>query len=159
MMTNVWMPRFGLWYAAWLILTGWSPWDAVVGIPAAALATWAGGILLPPAKRSLALLRVARFTAGFLWQSVAAGLDVAWRVFQPEMPLHPGIVRVAPRLPAGTARLWFLGLASLQPGSLACGVDEEGFLLFHCLDSRGNVERELLELQDVLLKLWEEENG
>ena len=78
------------------------------------------------AGRRLSLLRVARYAAGFVWQSVVAGVDVAWRVFQPRMSLCPGIVRVAPRLPAGPARLLFRGLASLQPGSLACGVDRGG---------------------------------
>jgi multicomponent Na+:H+ antiporter subunit E len=158
-MKKAWIPRFILWYGSWLVLAGWSPLDAVIGIPAAALATWVGLILLPPTGRSLALLRVARYSAGFVWQSVAAGVDVAWRVFQPGMPLHPGIVRVAPRLPAGPARLWFRGLASLQPGSLACGVDREGYLLFHCLDTREDVEGALLRAQDELAKLWREEKG
>jgi multisubunit Na+/H+ antiporter MnhE subunit len=73
------------------------------------------------------------------------------------MPLHPGIVRVAPRLPEGEGRLLFRGLASLQPGSLACGADGEGFLLFHCLDTRDDVEGALSRAQDELVKLWGEE--
>jgi multicomponent Na+:H+ antiporter subunit E len=148
-----------LWYGVWLVLAGWSPWNAGIGIPAAALAAWAGGVLLPPVGRRLAIPRVLRFAAGFLWQSVAAGVDVAWRVFQPRMPLHPGIVRVAPRLPAGPGRLLFRGLASLQPGSLACGVDEEGYLLFHCLDTREDVKGELSRMQDEFAELWKEEQA
>jgi multicomponent Na+:H+ antiporter subunit E len=148
-----------LWYGVWVVVAGWSPWNAVVGIPTAALAAWVGLILLPPGGRRLALLRVARYAVGFLWQSVVAGVDVAWRVCQPRMNLQPGIVRVAPRLPEGSARLMFRGLASLQPGSLACGVDEEGYLLFHCLDTRQDVEGALLRAQDDLSKLWQEETA
>lgn len=151
------MTRFALCYGVWLVLAGWSPWNAGVGIPAAALATWVGMVLLPPGGRRLALLRVLRYAVGFVWQSVAGGIDVAWRVFQPRMPLHPGIVKVAPRIPAGPERLLFRAIASLQPGSLACGVDEEGSLLFHCLDTRGDVEGALCRAQDELAKLWKED--
>jgi multicomponent Na+:H+ antiporter subunit E len=157
MMTRVWLWRFASGYGIWLVLAGWSPWNAVVGIAAAALATWAGVVLLPPAAGRLPVLRVARVAAVFLWQSVAAGVDVAWRVFQPAMPLRPGIVKVAPRLPAGPGRLLFRGLASLQPGSLACGVDEDGYLLFHCLDTREDVEGALSRLQDEIAGWWKEE--
>jgi multicomponent Na+:H+ antiporter subunit E len=156
-MKNAWIPRFLLWFGIWLVMAGWSPWNAVVGVAAAALAAWAGGILLPPAGRRLSLVRVSRFAAGFVWQSVAGGVDVAWRVFQPKMPLRPGIVRVAPRLAAGTPRLLFRGLASLQPGSLACGVDDEGYLLFHCLDTREDVEGALSRMQDEFAGLWKED--
>lgn len=149
--------RAMLWYGLWLILAGWSPVNAVVGIPAAVIAAWAGMKLLPPAGRRVAVLRLPRFAAGFLWQSVVAGVDVAWRVFRPRMPLHPGIVKVAPTLPDGTPRLVFRAVASLQPGTLACGVDEEGNLLFHCLDTRGEAAAELARAQDELAALWKED--
>lgn len=158
-MTMVWTQRFALWYGVWLIIAGWSLTNAFVGMPAAALAAWVGMILLPPKGRRLLLLRVARYAVGFVWQSVAAGVDVAWRVFLPNMPLCPGIVRVAPKLPEGPARLLFRDLASLQPGSLACGVDEDGYLLFHCLDTREHVEGALYRAQDELVNLWMEENA
>lgn len=154
---NAWFPRFLGWYGVWLVLSGWSPMDAVIGIPAAALAAWASVVLLPPVGRRLAMWRVARYAAKFVWQSVVAGGDVAWRVFQPRMRLHPGIVRVASQFPAGSERLLFLGLASLQPGSLACGVDEEGRLLFHCLDTREDMAGVLFRAQNELANLWQEE--
>lgn len=158
-MKNAWIQRFLWYYSIWLVLAGWSAWNGVIGIPAAALSTWVSVILLPPVRRRPAILQVARYAAQLVWQSVAAGVDVAWRVFQPGMQLHPGIVRVAPRLPAGPKRLLFRGLASLQPGSLACGVDEEGHLLFHCLDTREDLEGALHRAQDELAKLWQEEKG
>lgn len=154
-----WVKRFAFWYGVWLVIAGWSLSNGLAGIPAAALATWAGMILLAPGERRPSLLRVARYAVGFVRQSVAAGLDVAWRVFQPNMHLHPGIVRVAPRLPEGKPRLLFRGIASLQPGSLACGVDAEGYLLFHCLDTRGDAEGALTKVQDELAGLWKEEKA
>jgi multicomponent Na+:H+ antiporter subunit E len=155
-MRRRWLPRFVIGYGLWLVLAGWSRADALAGIPAAALAAWASVVLLPSAVR-LKPFRLARYAVVFIWQSVAAGVDVAWRVFRPDMALHPGIVKVAPRLPAGPARLWFRGLASLQPGSLACGVDDEGNLLFHCLDTREDAAGALSRAQDELEKLWKED--
>lgn len=155
-MPTRWMTHLAVWYGVWLIIAGWSPSNAAFGLPAAALATWASAILLPGEERRLSPLRVARFAMSFLWQSVTAGVDVAWRVFQPKMPLQPGIVKVAARLPDGLPHLLFCGIASLQPGSLACGVDEEGNLLFHCLDTRDDVQGALSKTQDELAKLWKE---
>jgi multicomponent Na+:H+ antiporter subunit E len=157
-MTKGWLPRFVMGYGLWLVLAGWSPSDLVAGIPAAALAAWASVVLLPP-KARLKPLRVLRYAAAFIWQSVAAGVDVAWRVFQPRMPLQPGIVKITPRFPAGVTRLWFCGLASLQPGSLPCGVDDEGNLLVHCLDTRQDVAGMLSRAQDDLEKLWTEDEA
>lgn len=155
-MPTKWMTHLVVWYGVWLIMAGWSPSNAAAGVPAAALAAWAGVILLPGDGRRLAPLRVARFALGFLWQSVTAGVDVAWRVFQPKMPLQPGIVKVAPRLPDGLPRLLFRGIASLQPGSLACGVDVDGNLMFHCLDTRDDVQGALSQTEDELAKMWKE---
>ena len=157
--TRDWAVRFAIGYAVWLVLNGWSTLDAVVGIPAAALAAWASLVLLPSSGRRLKPLRLARFALQFLWQSVAAGVDVAWRVVQPNMPLRPGFVKVTPRIPVGVGRLWFCGLASLQPGSLPCGVDEDGNLLFHCLDTRDDVVGALSRTQDEMMRLWEEEKA
>lgn len=156
-MKHAWIARLPWWYGLWLVLAGGSPMDVVIGIPAAALATWVSLILLPPVGRRLSFLRVLRYAVRFIWRSVAGGVDVAWRVFQPRMPLHPGVVKVAPRLPAGPGRLLFRSLASLPPGSLACGVDAEGCLLFHCLDMREDMKGALLRAQDELANLWQEE--
>jgi len=155
-MTKGWLLRFVMGYGLWLVLAGWSRLDALAGIPAAALAAWASVALRPPTVR-LKPFRLLRYAAVFIWQSVAAGVDVAWRVFLPRMPLHPGIVKVAPRLPVGTSRLLFRSLASLQPGSLACGVDGEGNLLFHCLDTREDVAGALSRAQDEFAELWKED--
>ncbi len=148
--------RFFLWYGVWLVFAGWSFANAVVGIPAAVLTTWASVILIPATPQSFSLLRVARYAVVFLWQTAVAGVDVAWRVFHPKMPLRPGIVRLVPQIPAGTRRSLFCALASLQPGSLACGVDEEGHLLFHCLDATDEGEGALIRAQADFLKMSSE---
>jgi len=78
-MPTRWMTHVAVWYGVWLIIAGWSPSNAAAGVPAAALAAWAGVILLPGEGRRLAPLRVARFAMGFLWQSVTAEDAIATR--------------------------------------------------------------------------------
>ena len=63
-----------------------------------------------------------------------AGVDVARRALDPRLPLRPGFVTYAPRLPPGSARDGFCALASLMPGTLPVGTNEDGTLLVHCLD-------------------------
>jgi multicomponent Na+:H+ antiporter subunit E len=70
----------------------------------------------------------------FAWQSVVAGIDVAWRALDPRLPLRPGFVVYPIRLQPSPARNAFLTLASLLPGTLPTGLDENGALLVHCLD-------------------------
>lgn len=122
--------------ALWVVLgAGTAPADLLVGALAAALATWASLRLLPPTDarlRPLALLRLAGFT---LRASVLAGLDIARRVFDPRLPLAPGIVAVPLRTPPGAARDGFRLLSSLQPGTLPVGEDAQGRLLLHALDT------------------------
>ncbi len=153
------MRRFTACYGLWLVLAGWSPVNGWGGVPVAALAAWASVMLLPSAGRRLALLRLPEYVVRFLWQSVVAGVDVAWRACRKDMALHPGVVKVAPQLADDTRRLVFRGVASLQPGSLACGVDDEGFLLFHCLDTRGDVVAALNRAQEDVGALWKEDAG
>lgn len=147
---------FFCWYGVWLVFAGGSGSNAVVGIPAAVLAAWVNMILFPTTRQRFSLTRMARYSVDFLWQTAIAGVDVAWRVFHPKIPLRPGIVRLVPQIPVGTRRSLFCGLASLQPGSLACGVDDEGNLLFHCLDTTGDGERALMRAQAEFVKMSSE---
>ena len=75
-----------------------------------------------------------RLALRVLLQSVVAGLDVAWRAFDPTLSLRPGFVAFPLRLPAGPACSAFCALSSLQPGALPAGTDSNDMLVVHCLD-------------------------
>jgi multicomponent Na+:H+ antiporter subunit E len=116
----------------WVVLIGSQPADLAAGLLAAALATWASLRLLPPGMNRLRPGALTLLTARFLWQSVVAGWDVAWRAFDPRLPIKPGLVRYPVRLPPGAGRNAFASLTSLLPGTVP--VDEDGqTLLYHCL--------------------------
>ncbi len=120
----------------WLVLAGFKFGDLPAATVAVVAATWASLSLLPPDGARVSALGIARLALRFPWQSVVAGVDVAWRAFSPSPPLRPGFVTVAQRLPAGTARDAFTAYASLMPGTLPVETTPEGLLLVHCLDTR-----------------------
>ena len=118
----------------WLILTGFNLADLPAGMLAAVIAAWASLRLLPPGQWSLRPVVVARFVLRFVRQSVGAGIDVAWRAFDPRLPLRPGFVVYQPHVARGPTRNAFCTMTSLLPGTLPSGPDESGGLAIHCLD-------------------------
>jgi multicomponent Na+:H+ antiporter subunit E len=118
----------------WLVLAGFNPGDLPAAVVAVAAATWTSMRLMPPGASRLSLPGIARLALHFPGQSLMAGFDVARRAFDPRLPLRPGFVTVSMRLPPGTRRDAFCAFASLQPGTLPVGTNEDGTLLVHCLD-------------------------
>ena len=116
------------------MIAGYNPSDLPIGLIAAAAATWTSLRLLPRVKVQLRLLSLATFTLHFLRQSVSSGVEVAWRAFNPRLPLNPGFVVYPCRLRTAGSRSAFCALSSLLPGTLPAGSDEKGALLIHCLD-------------------------
>jgi len=128
------LPRGAALFVLWLVIAGAGPSDLAVGAAAAAVAGWTSIRLLPPGGWRFRPVAILRLAARFLVQSVAAGVNVAWRALDPRMPLRPGFVLYRPRLPAGASRNAFCTMASLLPGTLPCGTDDQGNIVIHCLD-------------------------
>lgn len=129
----------------WLALIGIDPVDLVVGVMAAAIATWVSLRLLPPGPSRFRLGEVASYVLRFLHQSVVAGVDVARRALDPRLPLRPGFVVHQCNLPHGAAHDAFCAITGLLPGTLPCGPDKNGGIVIHCLDTREPVIDQLTE--------------
>jgi len=144
------LARGAVFLGLWLILAGLQPADLLVGIFAAGTATSVSLHLLPPGQWRFRPLALATFGLRFLCESVAAGIDVAWRAFNPRLPLRPGFVTYRPRLSQGPTLNAFCTVMSLVPGTLPAGQNDDGALVIHCLDvdqpvaARSTVEEELL---------------
>jgi multicomponent Na+:H+ antiporter subunit E len=54
----------------------------------------------------------------FLWHVIKSNFDVAYRVFHPEIPIHPGIVKVKSTLKNELARTFLANSITLTPGTL-----------------------------------------
>ena len=116
------------------MIAGYDPVDLPIGLLAAAAATWTSLRLLPEVKVQVRLLSLTTFTLHFLRQSASSGVEVAWRAFDPQLPINPGFVVYRCRLRSAGSRSAFCALSSLLPGTLPTGADEEGALVVHCLD-------------------------
>jgi len=116
------------------MIAGYDPVDLPIGLLAAAAATWTSLRLLPEVKLKVRLLSLATFTLHFLRQSASSGVEVAWRAFDPQLPINPGFVVYPCRLRSAGSRSAFCALSSLLPGTLPTGSNEEGALVVHCLD-------------------------
>lgn len=127
--------RAAAFLALWLILAGGAdPADSPAGIVVVVAATWASLLLLPPGEAHVSPVALGSLLLRFLRQSIVAGVDVAWRALDPQLPLRPGLVIYAARLPPGPALDAFCALTSLAPGTLPAGTDENGAIIVHCLD-------------------------
>ena len=144
----------------WLVLAGSKLAGLPVGVGAAGLATWTSLRLLPPGRHRPRFGMLAILAVRFVWQSVAAGIEVAWRALDPRLPLRPGFVAYPIRLQPSLARNAFLTLSSLLPGTLPTGSDEEGAVLIHCLDVGQPVVAQMTTEELLLMRaLGKEDNG
>ena len=130
--------------AFWVILIGFGPVDLVVGLITAAAATWTSLRLLPPQPGRVRLTALVSLIPHFLWKSVVASVDVARRALDPRLPLRPGFIAYRVGFAPGPACNVFAAITSLMPGTVPCA-DEDGALVYHCLDVGQPVVEELAE--------------
>jgi multicomponent Na+:H+ antiporter subunit E len=93
----------------------------------------------------------------FLAQSVVAGVDVARRVFDPRLPIQPGLVVYRPRLRDPQRQSVLATLSSAAPGTLAVGTDAEGNLIYHVLDTRLPNADGLAADERLLLRMYRDD--
>jgi multicomponent Na+:H+ antiporter subunit E len=142
--------RFASALGLWVVLIGVDRVDVAVGVITAAAAAWVGLRLLPAQHTApLRMVALPRLTLRFLWQSVVAGIDVARRALDPRLPLRPGFTTYLVGFPAGPTRNAFMAETSLLPGTVAVA-DENGTLLYHCLDLDQPVAEQLAAEEAVL---------
>ncbi len=121
-------------FCFWLVLIGLKQSDLAAGALVAIAAGWTSLRLLPPGRWRLRPMALFRLALRFVAQSAQAGIDVALRALDPRLPLRPGVVAFAARLPAGAGRSAFCTMTSLLPGTLPVDVTVAGDIVFHCLD-------------------------
>jgi multicomponent Na+:H+ antiporter subunit E len=140
--------------AVWLMISGWAPVDLPVGLAAVVGATWVSLRFLPPLASRYRLAAIASLVASFFRQSLVSGVDVAWRALSPSLKLEAGLVACPLHLPEGGKRSAFCALASLMPGTLPTGTDEQGAVLVHCLDMRQPVAANLEAEEQLFIRAF-----
>jgi multicomponent Na+:H+ antiporter subunit E len=77
----------------------------------------------------------------FFWYVVVANLDVVYRVVHPDMPIHPGIVKVKTTLKNPAGRTMLANSITLTPGTLTVDITDDDYLYVHWI----NVKRDDIE--------------
>ncbi len=150
--------RFALLMLLWLTLMPSLLWyDLLFGVLASCAATYLSLQLLPLGSIRVRWLPLVMLMPRFVWQSVRAGWDVAWRAFHPKMPLAPGFVSYSTELAQGVPRCSFSTLTSLMPGSLACE-QEAKRIVYHVLDHQIDHEQQLAAEETLLHRVFVQDN-
>jgi multicomponent Na+:H+ antiporter subunit E len=70
----------------------------------------------------------------FTYYAIKGGIDVAYRVLHPAMPINPGIVKVKSVLKTSTGRTALANSITLTPGTLTMEVTNDGVFYIHWLN-------------------------
>ncbi|MEE8359779.1 MAG: Na+/H+ antiporter subunit E [Candidatus Omnitrophota bacterium] len=83
------------------------------------------------------------YTPMFLWECFKANIDVAYRVGHPDIPIHPGIVKVKTTLTSDMGLTFLANSITLAPGTLSVDIDKDkGFIYVHWIEVKDkDVER------------------
>jgi multicomponent Na+:H+ antiporter subunit E len=129
----------------WLVFDEGKLAGLVIGLPAAVLAAVISLRLLPPSSTRLRLGQMISLVWHFVGSSVVAGVDVAFRAFDPRLPLQRGFLTCDCKIPAGPRRDLFLAMSSLMPGSLPVEENKDGRIVLHCLDTNQNLADQMAD--------------
>jgi multicomponent Na+:H+ antiporter subunit E len=134
----------------WWLLTEGDNSSWLIGVPVILAATVSTQLL--PAWRPGYQIR----PAGLLWlvpafvvRSLVAGIDVSRRALSKRCDLQPGFVDYHLELPHGLARVVFVNVTSLLPGTLAADLACDRLTL-HVLDQSQPHERSLRFLERLV---------
>ncbi len=126
--------------AAWLLLNWVPDWQhLVVGIFVSAIVASLTGHMfvkrLRPFKDIKRYVWFIYYVPMFIWEIFKANIDVAYRVSHPDIPIHPGIVRIRTGLKSDIGLTFLANSITLTPGTLCVDVDKDNGLLYvHWID-------------------------
>jgi multicomponent Na+:H+ antiporter subunit E len=146
--------RILLFSGLWWVLTEDYPGSWTFGLPVAVLAALTSLAFRSPPGYRWRLAGALPFIPYFIRQSWRGGLDVAGRAFHPRLPLAPGLLDFALRLPPGPARIFFADTMSLLPGTCSVELDPQGRLRIHALDTTSLKEADLRQLEHLVAAMF-----
>ncbi len=142
----------------WICLTQGTLHSWILGLLFVPLATWVSvvelrreAVLRTP---TISLAGLCRFLPFFIRQSLRGGWECALFAIHPGKKVQPGFLRYATPLPYGRAKLYFLHLISLLPGTVSAAIDGEEILI-HALDITADRLPELHECEERVAALFD----
>lgn len=139
----------------WILTEGASPMSAwgIVGI---AGAVGLSMHVFPAGLWNWRLVPLIRFVPYFLWQSLLGGLDVAYRALRPKVAGRPEVISYSFSLRQEPARVFFLWMVSLLPGTAAMNLQEDKARV-HVLDANLAAREKLEQLEKRIAGLFGEQ--
>jgi multicomponent Na+:H+ antiporter subunit E len=137
----------------WWSLTGGDAEAWWFGVPVVMFAALTSAMLSPRSGLCIRIRGLATFITFFLLESVRGGIDVARRALHPRLPIAPGFVQHAFRLPEGPGRIFLVNTISLLPGTLSAELRDAGVVV-HALDESMPVAQNLSALEDRVAALF-----
>ena len=131
---------FILGFVTWALLNWMPDWQhLLVGVFVSALVVFLTGDFFVKGTHLFAhpgrYLWFLYYIPIFAWECFKANIDVAYRVIHPNLPIHPGIVKVRTTLTSDTALTFLTNSITLTPGTLTVDIDKEnGYLYIHWIE-------------------------
>ncbi len=141
--------------AVWVVIAGADPASAIIGVPAVAAAAWASWRLTAGPGIRLSPWGALRFVPYFIYESVRGGIDVASRVLGPRVRVDPGCHDYRLSLSSPGARVFFVDLVSLLPGTLSADLEGD-VVTIHALDQGSDMAGDLSQLERRVAALFAE---
>lgn len=137
----------------WWILVGLDEEGWIVGIPVILAATLVSLMMAPVLAWKFRPIQAISFFGFFVVSALKGGVDVTSRAFHPRLPIKPGFITHYFRLPPGSSRVFMADVASLLPGTLSSGLEDE-CLVIHALDLDLPVEESMKDLETRVADLF-----
>ncbi|TVR00536.1 MAG: cation transporter [Desulfovibrionales bacterium] len=136
----------------WIVLEGGTLFS-MLGLLGIGLAVLTSFYLSPSRSWRMRPLAVLRFLPYFFWQSLLGGLDVASRAMRLQVDVSPTVVPHILHLHTDPARVLFLWVVSLLPGTAA--VDTQGDQVsIHALDQGLVTPAALRDLEERIATMF-----
>lgn len=137
----------------WFILNEGAMDSWILGVPVTIIATYASLHISPLRSWHIHPIHLTRFLLFFLQNTIVSSFDVARRVFHPDLPIQPALLRYKFRIKAETPRVIIANTTSLLPGTLSVDVTDDE-LLVHTLDETLPNAASLRRLEELVAKAY-----
>jgi multicomponent Na+:H+ antiporter subunit E len=137
--------------------------DVIAGIVVAILVVWLFSDIFPVEIgrifHPVRLFWLILYLPVFAWHIVKSNLDVTYRVFHPEIPIRPGIVKVKTILKTDIAKTFLANSITLTPGTLTVDFIDDNLYIhwINILSDDPEVETELIvsKFEKFLKRIFE----
>ena len=152
--------------AFWLLLSArLSPVFLGMGVGSAALVAWLthpliGKVLGPELGPRVLLRRGWYYVVYLVWlvgRIVPAGVQVAYHVLHPRLPINPGVLRFRTTLHSPIARTMLANSITLVPGTMTIEVDGDEFVVHAFIPSAAD-DLASARLQNRIADIFHEEH-